>query len=74
MPESGRDRTQRTSRSRVALETGDVDAGLIWAGLIWAGQIQGLIHDVPTCADLVSRIVRDAEAIIRGRMTGMLAA
>jgi nitronate monooxygenase len=57
------------AKGRVALETGDVDAGLIWAG-----QVQGLIHDVPTCADLIGRIVRDAEAIIRGRMAGMLAA
>jgi len=57
------------AKGRVALETGDVDAGLIWAG-----QVQGLIHDVPTCADLIARIVRDAEAIIRGRMAGMLTA
>jgi len=52
---------------RVALETGDLDAGLIWAG-----QIQGLIHDVPTCAELIDRIMTDAEAIIRGRLTRML--
>jgi nitronate monooxygenase len=57
------------AKGRVALETGDVDAGLIWAG-----QVQGLIHDVPTCADLIARIVRDAEAIIRGRLAGMLTA
>ena len=57
------------ARGRQALTTGDVDAGLIWAG-----QIQGLIHDIPTCADLVSRIVRDAEAIIRGRLAGFVAA
>jgi nitronate monooxygenase len=55
------------AKGRVALETGEVDAGLVWAG-----QIQGLIHDIPTCADLVGRIVRDAEEIIRGRLTGML--
>jgi len=57
------------AKGRVALETGDVDAGLIWAG-----QVQGLIHDVPTCAELIERIVRDAEAIIRGRLAGMLSA
>ena len=40
---------------------------------IWsAGQVQGLIHDIPTCAELVSRIMRDAEAIIRERFAGML--
>ncbi|MDB5970415.1 MAG: nitronate monooxygenase [Hydrocarboniphaga sp.] len=55
------------AQGRVALETGDVDAGLIWAG-----QVQGLIHDVPTCAELIQRIVRDAEAIIRQRLAGLI--
>jgi nitronate monooxygenase len=54
-------------KGRDALETGDLDAGLIWAG-----QIQGLIHDVPTCRELIDRIVRDAEAIIRGRIGSFL--
>ena len=48
---------------RVALETGDVDAGLVWAG-----QIQGLIHDIPTCEVLIQRIVKDAIDIIKGRL------
>ncbi|MCW1932333.1 NAD(P)H-dependent flavin oxidoreductase [Pararhodobacter zhoushanensis] len=56
------------AKGRQALTTGDLDAGLIWAG-----QIQGLIHDIPTCAVLLSRMVADAEAIIRGRMAGFLA-
>jgi len=46
---------------------GDADEG-IWS----AGQVQGLIHDIPTCAELVSRIMRDAEAIIRSRLEGMM--
>ena len=49
------------AKGRVALQTGDIEAGLVWAG-----QIQGLIHDIPTCHELVTRIVRDAEAIITG--------
>ena len=57
------------ARGRVELTTGDLDAGLIWAG-----QIQGLSRDIPTCADLLSRMVQDAEEIIRGRMSGFLAA
>jgi NAD(P)H-dependent flavin oxidoreductase YrpB (nitropropane dioxygenase family) len=57
------------AQGRVALETGDIDAGLIWAG-----QVQGLIYDVPTCAELIQRIVADAEAIIRQRLAGMVAA
>jgi nitronate monooxygenase len=30
------------------------------------------MHDIPTCQALVSRIVRDAEQIIRGRLQGMV--
>ena len=32
----------------------------------------GLIHDIPTCAELVSRIVGEAEEIITGRLAGMV--
>ena len=49
------------------LETGDLSKGVFWAGMV-----QGLIHDIPTCEELISRIVADAEAIVRGRMAGML--
>ncbi|AYO79394.1 NAD(P)H-dependent flavin oxidoreductase [Sphingobium yanoikuyae] len=55
------------AKGRVALETGDLDAGLIWAG-----QIQGLIHDIPTCQDLITRIVEDATAIIQRRLAGLV--
>ncbi len=55
------------AKGRIALETGDLEAGLVWAG-----QIQGLVHDIPTCAELVGRIMRDAEAIIQSRFAGML--
>ncbi len=54
------------ARGRNALETGDLDAGLIWAG-----QVQGLIHDIPTCEALIERIVHDAETIISERMAAM---
>ena len=37
-----------------------------------SAQVQGLIHDIPTCAELVSRIMRDAEAIIQSRLDAML--
>ncbi len=52
---------------RVALETGNVDAGLVWAG-----QIQGLIHDVPTCEVLVKRIVSEAVEIIQSRLNSAI--
>jgi len=41
-------------------------------GVVTAGQIMGLIHDVPTCAELVARIVAEAEGIIRGRLAGLV--
>ena len=59
-------------RGRVVYETGDPEYG-IWS----AGMVQGLIRDIPTCAELVSRIVREAEAIIAqrlSRMSGLVAA
>jgi len=34
--------------------------------------VQGLIHDIPTCAELVSRIVREAESMIENRLSDML--
>ncbi len=51
------------ARGRVALDSGEVDAGLVWAG-----QVVGLIDDVPTCADLIARIVADCrKALNNGR-------
>jgi len=54
---------------RAALESGDVDAGLVWAG-----QVQGLIHDIPTCRVLIERIIDEARDIIGSRLSGLLAA
>jgi nitronate monooxygenase len=53
----------RGAQGRELLETGNLDAGLIWAG-----QVQGLIHDIPTCAALIQRIVNEAEEIINVRL------
>jgi nitronate monooxygenase len=54
-------------RGREGLISGDANHG-IWT----AGMVQGLIHDIPTCAELLSRMVADAENIIRSRLHGML--
>ena len=51
------------TRGAKVYETGDLDAG-IWS----AGMVQGLIRDVPTCHELVTRIVADAEDIITNRL------
>ena len=53
---------------RIMLE-GDMDAGA-WS----CGMVAGLIHDIPTCKELIDRIMRDSEAIIRQRLEGFLAA
>lgn len=42
-------------RGRMVFVDGDVDHG-VWT----AGQVVGLIHDVPTCKELVERIEREA--------------
>lgn len=56
------------TRGGQVYETGDTDYG-IWS----AGQTQGLIHDVPSCKELVERIMSEAEAIIRGRLEKLVA-
>lgn len=57
----------RGAQGKVLLETGRLDAGLVWAG-----QIQGLIHDIPTVAELIGRIMTEAEAIVGDRLRAML--
>ncbi|MGJ5132342.1 MULTISPECIES: NAD(P)H-dependent flavin oxidoreductase [unclassified Bradyrhizobium] len=46
---------------------GDMDAGA-WS----CGMVVGLIHDIPTVKELIDRIMTDADAIIRQRLTGFL--
>jgi nitronate monooxygenase len=41
-------------------QEGDTDGG-IWS----VGQSQGLIHDIPTCAELVRNIMAQAEAVLK---------
>ena len=54
---------------RDMLQTGDMSRGIFWAGMI-----QGLIHDIPTCKELIDRIISEAEGIILQRLQGVLAA
>ena len=56
------------TRGKGVLETGDIDAG-IWS----AGQVQGLINDIPSCKELVDRIVREARDIIREKLDRAIA-
>jgi nitronate monooxygenase len=57
------------TRGRRVFDEGDLDAG-IWS----VGTVMGLIHDIPTCGELVSRMVTEAEEIITGRLAGMVKA
>jgi NADH:quinone reductase (non-electrogenic) len=53
----------------IAWTTGDIDAGMVTVGMCG-----GLINDIPTCAELVSNIVAEAEEVIDQRLGGMTAA
>lgn len=56
------------ARGRRVFDEGDLDAG-IWS----AGQVQGLIDDIPSCGELISRIVDEAETLINSRLGSMIA-
>jgi NAD(P)H-dependent flavin oxidoreductase YrpB (nitropropane dioxygenase family) len=55
-------------KGRVVYETGDLEHG-IWS----AGTSMGLIRDIPSCKELVERIISEAEAIIKARLSSMAA-
>jgi nitronate monooxygenase len=57
------------ARNHRVLQDGELDAGA-WS----CGMVAGLIHDIPTCKELIDRIMAEAEAIIRSRLEGLLAA
>ena len=46
---------------------GQMDAGA-WS----CGMVAGLIHDIPSCKELIDRIMSEAETIIRSRLMGFL--
>jgi nitronate monooxygenase len=47
------------------MQQGDMEAGA-WS----CGLVAGLIHDVPTCKELIDRIMSEADAIIATRLEG----
>ncbi|KTE00703.1 nitronate monooxygenase [Sphingopyxis sp. H038] len=55
------------ARGKEGLDRGDPDHG-IWT----AGMVQGLIHDIPTCHELIDRIMGEAESIITKRLAAMM--
>jgi NADH:quinone reductase (non-electrogenic) len=57
------------SENRRVLQDGVMDAAA-WS----CGMVAGLIHDIPTCKELIDRIMQGAEEIIRRRLEALLAA
>jgi NAD(P)H-dependent flavin oxidoreductase YrpB (nitropropane dioxygenase family) len=49
------------------MREGNLDAGA-WS----CGMVVGLINDIPTCRELIDRIMSEAQAIIRGRLEKFL--
>lgn len=58
-----------TGKLRLAVEEGDVT----W-GSIMAGQISGLIHDVLPAAEIIRRMVTEAEAILSQQLPSLVVA
>ncbi|MBN8746185.1 MAG: nitronate monooxygenase [Variovorax sp.] len=49
------------------MQSGDMDAGA-WS----CGMVAGLIHDVPSCQELIDRIMGEADQLIRLRLAGIV--
>jgi NADH:quinone reductase (non-electrogenic) len=49
------------------MQRGEMDAGA-WS----CGMVAGLIHDIPTCRELIERTMREAETLIRSRLSQLL--
>lgn len=55
------------AKGKVSLSSGDIDHG-IWT----SGMVQGLIHAIPSCEELVREIMNDCERTIRDRLLGFI--
>lgn len=51
------------------MQEGDMDAGA-WS----CGMVAGLIHDIPTCKELIDGMMAEAKTIIQKRLEGLVAA
>jgi nitronate monooxygenase len=49
------------------MQQGDMESG-VWS----CGMVAGLVHDIPTCKELLDRIMTEARQIIENRLTAML--
>ena len=55
------------ARNRKVLQEGEMDAG-VWS----CGMVAGLIHDIPTCQELLDTIMAEAVELISQRLGGLL--
>ena len=55
------------AKGKMVLHEGKMDEAA-WS----CGMVAGLIHDVPSCDELITRIMDEAETIIRDRLAGVL--
>ena len=62
-----RDRVEAIAKLRAAREAGDVDEGPLSMG-----QDAGLIHDIPSAGELVTRIAQQANEILTQTLTGFV--
>jgi nitronate monooxygenase len=49
------------------MQQGEMESG-VWS----CGMVAGLVHDIPTCKELLDRIMAEARQIIENRLTAML--
>ena len=55
------------SKYKDIMQNGHMDAGA-WS----CGMVAGLIHDIPSCQELMDRIMNEANDIIKSRLAGMV--
>lgn len=55
------------AKGRLVLQEGKMDEAA-WS----CGMVAGLIHDIPTCDELIRRIMAEADSIVRQRLLGFL--
>ena len=56
-------------KNQVVYQSGDLEAGT-WS----AGMVMGLIHDIPTCKELLDGMVSEAQEILNGQLARAFAA
>ena len=69
---SGREWALRQNRAEACEIAGRAETGDVDEGPLSMGQDAGLIHDIPPAGEIVARIAREADEILRKKLPGML--